>query len=35
MNAKMMRKLKPLIVENRTAFAIVQHLSTAIGMRIA
>ena len=32
MNAKMMRKLKPLIVENRTAFAIVQHLSTAIGV---
>ena len=31
MNGKMMRKLKPLVTENKVAFTMVQHLSTEIG----
>lgn len=31
MNGKMTRKLKPIITENKTAFCIVQHLTTQIG----
>lgn len=31
LNAKMMRKLKPIVTENKVAFVLVQHLTTDIG----
>lgn len=31
MNSKMMRKLKPIVTENKVAFVLVQHLTTEIG----